>query len=196
MREAPFYDPVFIAEDKRDDPDVVLEARAELWNVDRITHELTSSNVLVGEDGNEDFLDSEVPYDSVTVRLNQPPLRSVSVIGAVSWTQAGKGSVSIKQSAGYPTYTGDGLISEWPKTGSDMGGGWKVATGTAVDIAGIATIDPDAVPNRRHDSAVRASMAGRLAGFTDTEMVVCQCQQAGSHPGSAVACRGHFAHLV
>ncbi len=65
MREPPFYDPVFIAEDKRDDPDVVLEARAELWNIDRITHVVSSSDVLVGEDGNEDFQDSEVPYDSV-----------------------------------------------------------------------------------------------------------------------------------
>ena len=42
MREPPFYDPVWIAEDKRDDPDVVLEARSELWNVDRVTHVLTS----------------------------------------------------------------------------------------------------------------------------------------------------------
>ena len=131
------------SEDKRADPDVVLEARAELWNVDRITHALTSSDVLVGEDGNEDFLASEVPYDSVSVRLNQPPLRSVSIDGTVNWTQAGKGAFDVKRNAHFLTYTGDGLISDWPKTGASLGGGWEVVDGRAADAAGIERFPDD-----------------------------------------------------
>ena len=79
LRVLPYYDPVFIAKDKWDDPDAVLEARSELWHIDRVTGALTTSDLLVGEDGNEDFLDSEVPYDSVSVHLNQTPLRTVTV---------------------------------------------------------------------------------------------------------------------
>jgi hypothetical protein len=105
MREVPFYDPVFIDPNKRADPDVVLEARSELWDIDRITHEVTTSDILVGEDGNEDFLESEVPYDTVSVRLNQPPLRSVSVDGSVPWTNAGSGSFYVKDRAHFLTYT-------------------------------------------------------------------------------------------
>ena len=131
MRDPPFYDPVFIAEDKRGDPDVVLEARPELWHIDRITHVLSSSNVLVGEDGNEDFLASEVPYDSVQVRLNQPPLRAVSVIGQVNWIQGGSGSIQVNQNI--PTLTGAGLIGAWPKAGTSLGGGWKVEQASAAD---------------------------------------------------------------
>ena len=75
----PYYDPVFVAKDKWDDPDAVLEARSELWHIDRVTGALTTSDLLVGEDGSDDFLADEVPYDSVSVHLNQTPLRTVSV---------------------------------------------------------------------------------------------------------------------
>jgi hypothetical protein len=40
---------------------------------------LTTSDLLVGEDGNEDFLASDVPYDTVGVHLNQTPLRTVTM---------------------------------------------------------------------------------------------------------------------
>ena len=59
LKVLPYYDPVFISKDKWDDPDAVLEARSELWHIDRVNGELTTSDLLVGEDGNEDFLDSE-----------------------------------------------------------------------------------------------------------------------------------------
>ena len=131
MRDLPFYDPVFIAEEQRDDPDVVLEARAELWHIDRVTHELTSSNILVGEDGNEDFIDSEVPYESVSTTLNQPPLRAVEVIGEVNWIQGGHGQITDTQNV--VSMTGGGLMRGWPQIGTSLGGGWKVESASSTD---------------------------------------------------------------
>ena len=54
---------------------------------------LTTSDLLVGEDGNEDFLADEVPYDSVSVHLNQTPLRTVTVDAEVGWSQRDSGSL-------------------------------------------------------------------------------------------------------
>jgi hypothetical protein len=55
LRVLPFYDEVFIAEDKRGDPDVVFEARTELWHIDRVTGLVLTSDLLVAEDGEVEF---------------------------------------------------------------------------------------------------------------------------------------------
>ena len=55
LKERPYYDPIWINPDSLDDPDTVLEARSALWSIDRVTHEVDISDVLVGEDGIEDF---------------------------------------------------------------------------------------------------------------------------------------------
>lgn len=142
LKVAPYYDPIWIAETSRDDPDTVLEARSSLWHIDRVTHVVSVSDVLVGEDGNQDFLTNEVPYDSVGVRLNQPPLRSVTVDGQVQWSQAAKGSLVFGSGTVYYTYTGDGFISGWPKPGGSVGGGWNVAVASAIDADRVGDI-PD-----------------------------------------------------
>jgi hypothetical protein len=131
LKERPYYDPVFIAKDKWDDPDTVLEARSELWHIDRVTGELTTSDLLVGEDGNEDFLASEVPYDSVSVHLNQTPLRSVSVTAEVGWTQADNGTLPIYYNSQFQSFLADSVAEVWPRAGSSLGGGWTVLTGHA-----------------------------------------------------------------
>lgn len=141
LKTAPYYDPIWIADTEVIDPDTVLEARAALWHINRVTHAVTVSDILIGEDGAEEFLNSEVPYDSVHIRVNQPPLRSVSVDGVVNWSQAAKGSITLQTGEAYPTYTGDGLISGWPKTGASIGGGWSVIFGDAQDVDKIGEVD-------------------------------------------------------
>ena len=37
LKVAPYWDPIWIDPDQRDDPDVVLEARSQLWHIDRVT---------------------------------------------------------------------------------------------------------------------------------------------------------------
>ena len=63
LKVRPYYDPIWINPDALDDPDTVLEARSALWSIDRVTHEVDISDVLVGEDGIEDFQPDEVPYE-------------------------------------------------------------------------------------------------------------------------------------
>ena len=91
LKVAPFWDPIWIDPDQRDDPDVVLEARSQLWHIDRVTHAGDGLR-RPGRRGRRstEFAESDVFYDSVAVRLNQPPLRTVTVDGQVHWTQAGK----------------------------------------------------------------------------------------------------------
>jgi hypothetical protein len=147
LKVAPCWDPIWIDPDQRSDPDVVLEARSQLWHIDRVTHEVTISDVLVGEEGIEEFVESDVFYDSVAVRLNQPPLRTVSVDGQVHWTQGASGSLDVIAGSAFDTFTGDGLIQDWPKAGSNIGGGWEVASASATDVYGIGKIADDAYEN-------------------------------------------------
>lgn len=138
LKVRPFYDPVFITEDRRDDPDAILEGYSALWHIDRTTLEVSPSDVLVGEDGLAVFLPSEVPYDSVRMSLQQSPLIAVSVKADVSWTQEFKGYLdtgfgSIK------TYTGDGIMGDWPQPSSSLGGGWTAVSSFIKDVWRIST---------------------------------------------------------
>jgi hypothetical protein len=131
LKVLPYYDPVFIAKDKWDDPDAVLEARSELWHIDRVTGVLTTSDLLVGEDGNEDFLASDVPYDTVGVHLNQTPLRTVTMDAEVGWSQRDSGTLPVYSNASFTSFLADSVAQEWPKAGANLGGGWTVTAGYA-----------------------------------------------------------------
>lgn len=145
LRVLPFYDPIWIAEDQRINPDVVLEAYPRVWHIDRITHDVTTTDIIVGEDGVEEFGGGagerdEVPYDSVTLKLEQAPIRRIRVDGSVNWGQAGSGDVTLFD-GWIESFTGDALISSWPKTGGAIGGGWKVSYADVRDMDGIGSLD-------------------------------------------------------
>lgn len=138
LKVAPFWDPIWIAPDRRDDPDAVLEARPVLWHVDPVTHAVDITDVTSGEDGTVD-LGGDVFEDSVSLQLGDDPLRAVTVQATVTWTQTGTGSVDLSESlcaaaraAGttarhvITTLTGDGLVKDWPQPGDNIGGGWSV----------------------------------------------------------------------
>jgi hypothetical protein len=138
LRVLPYFDPVFISPDAIDDPDTVLEAYPLLWHIDRVTHEVTTSHILAGEDGVEVFNEDEVPRDSVRVTLDQVPTRRVLVDGSVTWDQAATGSLVIDEAARTTlTFGGKSLISEWPKPDKSLGGGWKAVDAFANDDLGI-----------------------------------------------------------
>jgi hypothetical protein len=139
LKEPPFYDAAFIAADKRDDPDTVLEGYSALWHVDRVTHEVTISDILVGEDGEQEFTEAQAYYDSVKVDLNEPPLKSVTVTASMDWEQTHAGSaVIVIPPKDFETWTGDSFISGWPKPGANIGGGWIVKSSSVADLYGAA----------------------------------------------------------
>jgi len=134
---APFYDQVFIDPIKRDDPDTILEAWSALWHVDPVTLEVTASDILNGEDGNEDFTADDAFYDSVRMRpTGQAPLTSVLVDASVSWTQTARGFVDMGNKVIF-SYGGDGVINDWPAPLTQLQGGWSVQYSIAVDVYGI-----------------------------------------------------------
>lgn len=136
LRVLPTYDPVFLTPEAQADPDSVLEALPNLWHTDRVTLDVTTSHILVGEDGIEEFQESEVPYDSVQINIGQVPARAILMTGRVGWTQASSGSVNLG-SFNFMTYAGKSLLDNWPKTNDTFEGGWRVTDGNIVDNYGI-----------------------------------------------------------
>lgn len=139
LRVPPYYDPIFITEDKETDLDAVLEARTQLWHINPVTHVVTVSDLLQGEDGTEVFAENEVPYDSVEITIGQPPIRAVRVTADAPWSQSSSGRLAAFKDLHVSTKAGEGLISGWPKPGTSLGGGWSVADQVTFLSANVAT---------------------------------------------------------
>lgn len=126
LQELPYYDPVWIAIDNQSNPDVVLETRGALWHVDRISGDVTISDLLVGEDGVLSFDETEVPRDSVQVHLQQTPLRRLQMTATVGWQQAGTGDIPVMFNNQFDSFLADSVSKDWPAVGANVGGGWEV----------------------------------------------------------------------
>lgn len=154
MRALPYFDPVWITKERRADPDAVLEARPTLWHTDRVTHAVTASNITSGEDGTID-IDTNFFADSISITYTSAPVKKVRVEASVQWTQLGTGVIDITNritsafvaanSDRYgkiASFTGTGLVSDWPKTGSSIGSGWSFGPVT-VAITDLNAINQD-----------------------------------------------------
>jgi hypothetical protein len=137
LKVLPWYDKVFVDPLYLDDPDHVLEGYSGVWHFDPVTHAITLSDYINGEAGEEEFFGSEIIYDSLTLTLGDPPPRAVRVDATVTYTQTTQGSVDIGPNA-FSSYTGAGLVSDWPKPGTSLGGGWSVKS-SSVDDGGVST---------------------------------------------------------
>lgn len=148
LKVRPYWDAIWFSPENLADPDNVLESRPALWHIDRTTLQVTTSHILSGEDGLISIGEDDVFYDSVRVNYSQAPVRRVKVTAGVSWNQNATGLVNLSLFTyfgnGYSilTYTGDGLLTSWPKPGASFGGGWTVADGkvTRVDGQGNAAL--------------------------------------------------------
>lgn len=132
MKTAPYYDPVWIDTPKRDDPDTILEGWSALWHIDRTSLAVTASDILIGEDGNVEFTEGQALYSSVGMTLGQPPLTNIRVEAAVTWTQRSTGYFDVPP-VNISSYTGGSLISDWPKPGGSIGGGYKCEASFVTD---------------------------------------------------------------
>jgi hypothetical protein len=150
LKVLPYYDPIFISPDSWNDPDVVLEAYSRLWNIDPVTLEVTTTDFLVGEDGTEVVTSDQHFYDDMEVTLNTVPARSVTMVATIPWTQSAEGSINLTNKIKKlwapdeipSSFTMPGLISSWPKPGSNFGSGWEVVTGSMTDVTYVMPIMP------------------------------------------------------
>jgi hypothetical protein len=139
LKVAPYYDPVFLDDAHRSDPDAILEAWSAAYHVDRTSMAWTVSDILNGEDGTVTFTGDQAFYDSLELRIDQPPFTAIRVEISAKWSQTTTGG-SIKLGPWtIKTYTGASLISDWPKAGASIGGGWSVQSSSALDIGGVNT---------------------------------------------------------
>jgi len=138
LRVLPWFDPVWIGADRRTDPDVALEARTALYHIDRTSLAVTVSDIVAGEAGTVD-IGGGFFRESLDMRYTQIPARRVRVNAEMTWQQQASGSIDISRSicdafavAGttltnrISTFTGEGLLRDWPRTGQSIGAGWRV----------------------------------------------------------------------
>lgn len=134
------YDPVFIDVALRDDPDALLEAISGRYHIDPVTHVVSISDIINGEDGNVDITADDHLYDEMVADFDQTTsLTAILMDATVTWNQTGQGFIDMgHQSIG--SYAGDAIIAEWPKPLQSLGGGYTVATSSAMDAAGVNAI--------------------------------------------------------
>lgn len=143
LRVLPFYDPIFINKEQRENPDVVLEGYTALYHTDRFAGGISISDTLIGEDGTLEFSEDEVLRDGLQLSLNNIPLRTVTMKASVPWEQTVNGAVDLTEFiyTNWPnidegkryiqTYSFGGFLSGWPKPegGTSVGNGWEGAKG-------------------------------------------------------------------
>lgn len=140
LRVEPYWDPLWINPEERDSPDSVLEARPELFHIDRVTHAVTTSHMVNGEDGTLE-LGGDFYYDSLSIQFSAPAARKIRVVGEVGWTQVASAEIDISKHFRPPlttirSYTGTGLFEAWPKGGESIGNHWEVSFAEAFFLNG------------------------------------------------------------
>lgn len=145
LKELPYFDPIWF-DNGIASPDTILEARPEVWDTNRVTLQVSTTNIVSGEDGTLEVEASEHLYPSMNIKFGTTPLTGMYVTGNVTWAQEGTGSVDLTRAivsafkdAGsndpFPhisAYCGDGLLSTWPKPGASIGAGWTVGFNTTI----------------------------------------------------------------
>lgn len=131
LKVVPYWDPVFINETQLENPDIVLQARPQLWHVGRTDKTLTVSHILQGEAGTVVLGPSEVIGRRASISYGAP-LDHVKLEASVEWTQSAFGRVNMSEALRKEfdglvcSYTGEGLERTWPVYGDEIGGGWSV----------------------------------------------------------------------
>lgn len=150
LEVAPHFHRAWIDGASLDDPDTALIARTQSWHLDPVTHVLTVSDKIAGEDGLVVFTADEVFYDPVDLQRGEPPARRFELTAEAQWTQHADGSIDISPQlqagfaaagTGYPfvlsTYTAKGLVDDWPEPGRNIGLGWSVRDTNVTDASGV-----------------------------------------------------------
>ncbi len=145
LKVPPYWDEVWLAE-KQDNPDTVLTARPQLWDIDRITLAVSVTNIISGEDGTINITEDQTLYENFDLNYTSTAKRRINVNATVGWPQTAEGTVdltemlcnafsSVGSGMGFPvisSFTGDGLKSTWPAPNSGLGDGWSIDSSAAI----------------------------------------------------------------
>lgn len=137
LRVLPWYDPIFIDETRREDPDAVLEAYSRNWHTDRTAHTVSTSDILEGEDGTVSFTAAEVLYEQMQLSIDRIPIRRVEMSARIPWQQRAFGEFTLIEDLMIPSY--NNMESAWPKPDANIGKGWYVVAGVALPVVKVET---------------------------------------------------------
>lgn len=153
LKVAPYWDPVWVTPELAEDPDAVLESRSALWHIDRVTHAVSASDILEAEDGLID-LGEDVVRDSIELSFGSAPATKITCEATIGWDQVVTGSYDLKPAllaafaaAGTSTggvissFTGQGLMEDWPVPGANIGGGWSFGQSSITRLDGSVLPD-------------------------------------------------------
>lgn len=147
LKVAPYWDPLFVKEESLGDPDVVLEARTALWHVDPVTHDVTISDLVIGEDGTVIFTGDDYYDGDMELSISNTPARSAVVKTSIQWDNQGAGTIDftnhilenwINPVGNYggiiSSYTFEGLMNDWPKDQTRYSGGYYVQQSYLINV--------------------------------------------------------------
>lgn len=171
LKTHPHYDRVWVSPNDEEDPDVVLEARSALWHVDRISHDLTISDITAGEDGTLEISEADVIEDSLRFSRDVAPVRRCEIKAQVSWDQIANGPLDVSgkmlsafRVKGSPSgvvssFTGEGYQRDSPDKGASLRGGWFVNKYDLKRLDGVSR------PRRYHDVPIADVSGNTVAGL-------------------------------
>lgn len=126
LKIAPFWDPLFIQNERHEEPHENLEARAALYCWSRTTGKVTLSDYFGGQ--KTSILKNNFFRDSLKIARTATPLAAVEVTVTANWTQRYEGRTDIsrllrsKFSEGLiTTLTGSRLEKGWWREGEKLG---------------------------------------------------------------------------
>ncbi|OJX05461.1 MAG: hypothetical protein BGO76_01325 [Caedibacter sp. 38-128] len=126
LKTSPFWDPLFIQEDRQDDPLESLEARAALYCWSRTAAKVTLSDYFWGQE--KLTLKGNFFRESLKISRTATPLSAVDVTVTADWIQRYEGRTDISRllHAKFPeglinTLTGQNLEKGWWRRGEKIG---------------------------------------------------------------------------
>ena len=93
LKVAPFFNQLYIPDDRRDLAEEILAARPDLLHWNRSTNALTLSNIIEG--GSFINLAGNIIEDTVRMYIGDPPLKAVDITVEAQWEQVGQGTVDV-----------------------------------------------------------------------------------------------------
>src|SRR5262245_25859867 len=173
LKVLPNYDPVFVDAARRDDPDTVLEGYSKIWHIDRETHVVTVSDILVGEDTPLALAANEMDFNGLDMAPSGVPLTSVSLTAELTWTQLAQGVVDLSSHIirNWPSEAG-ALVSSftfgtdnWPSNGASLGDGWEAVDSSTTD----AVAEPQVITDNNSSKTIYKWWDGVTTSLEVTE---------------------------
>lgn len=93
LKVSPYYNPLFIAEENRNDTHEILSARSSLLHWNRATNAISLSDYIQGQE----FIDlgGEFFEDTIQTDIGDPPINRVDLNIEAQWYQIGVGTVNV-----------------------------------------------------------------------------------------------------